>query len=316
MQLNDNIQEIIAKQLQNEATAEEVQLLQRWRMEDAENEKNYQAFSNAWLASDVSILSNRYSTENAWNAIDRKINRRPAKRIAFNAIRLSVAASVIGLMIIGSILFFNTKTSSLIRETATAANKTITLPDGSSMILREGSSAEWSSDFKQRNVHLKGEAFFDVQHDAQHPFSVVSIHSTVTVLGTSFTINTNAIADLVTVIRGKVAVQTGSEKAILTAGEAIQANEHLSTKINAETNAAAWQTGILKFAETPLRKVLTDVSNVYNRPVIIQPTELADKYTVTLRFEKQPINEVVNEIALVTGLSQRTAGDTIILYKK
>ncbi|MBT1712606.1 FecR domain-containing protein, partial [Fulvivirgaceae bacterium PWU5] len=69
----------------------------------------------------------------------------------------------------------------------------------------------YSSNFPQgyaREVVLEGEAYFDIAHDAAHPFVIHTQGVTVQVLGTAFNVEafTGQPAVVVTVTRGRVRV--------------------------------------------------------------------------------------------------------------
>jgi transmembrane sensor len=65
--------------------------------------------------------------------------------------------------------------------------KDFTLPDGSVITLNTNSLIETDFDARQRTLVLKrGEASFNVAHDADRPFAVHAIDNTVTALGTVF----------------------------------------------------------------------------------------------------------------------------------
>lgn len=87
----------------------------------------------------------------------------------------------------------------------------INLPDGSTVILNENSRVELSKNFSSnglREVHLYGEAYFDVTHDPNKPFIVYAGKVKTTVLGTAFNIKESPLSKTVTVTvtRGKVKV--------------------------------------------------------------------------------------------------------------
>jgi transmembrane sensor len=90
------------------------------------------------------------------------------------------------------------------------ARQTIHLPDGSTVILNQGSKLNYPSAFKgtSRDVYLSGEGFFDIQHQTRQPFFVHTGKVSVKVLGTAFNIKTfpSKSAIEVTVTRGKVQV--------------------------------------------------------------------------------------------------------------
>jgi transmembrane sensor len=85
------------------------------------------------------------------------------------------------------------------------------LPDGSSVWLNAGSSVSYAPDLLKggkREVTLTGEAYFDVKHDAAHPFIVHAGKLQIVVLGTSFNVKAykeDAFIET-TLIRGKVAI--------------------------------------------------------------------------------------------------------------
>ena len=97
-------------------------------------------------------------------------------------------------------------------------NQTLTLPDGSKVVLEKNSSIIVSEDFGKvnRTVLLKGKAFFKVVRNEKKPF-LVRIGNLVTeVLGTSFKVgsdNQNKSIE-VAVISGKVSVYATSKNGI------------------------------------------------------------------------------------------------------
>lgn len=83
---------------------------------------------------------------------------------------------------------------------------TIHLDDNSTVTLKTGARLRYPQKFTKdkREVYLDGEAFFDVSHDADRPFYVYYNNLVTHVLGTSFTIKTNAAAKQI-----EVAVRSG-----------------------------------------------------------------------------------------------------------
>src|SRR5688572_24021475 len=143
-------------------------------------------------------------------------------------------AVIIGLPILAAIaLYFNRQAvSSLVDLPKSASapvqqNETIyrnhgsspmqvSLADGSSVVLQSSSELALNSEFGRttREVHLKGEAFFNVFRDESKPFVVYTDEVVTRVLGTSF--NVRAYDDdgdiTVAVKTGKVSVYTNKHK--------------------------------------------------------------------------------------------------------
>ena len=96
------------------------------------------------------------------------------------------------------------------RQNKGATSELVRLSDGSTVVLKPGSSLRYPRIFAkdQRNVELKGEAFFEISKDSLRPFYVYANESVTKVLGTSF--NIRALPDerniIVKVQSGKVSV--------------------------------------------------------------------------------------------------------------
>lgn len=92
----------------------------------------------------------------------------------------------------------------------TGEYKNIRLEDGSQVILNGGSTLSLGNDFNKgkREVHLTGEAYFDVKPNDRQPFLIYTGSMDVKVLGTSF--NVRAYPDeqsvITSLIKGKVSV--------------------------------------------------------------------------------------------------------------
>lgn len=125
------------------------------------------------------------------------------------------AAAVIGLILVVRIFFtYDHSPVKKIPENVAVKyqeNRIIFLADGSKVVLSDGSRLSYPSSFdgkKKREVYLQGQAFFDIQHNAQKPFIVHTGNLQTIVLGTAFNIKAMANDKEVTVsvVRGKVKV--------------------------------------------------------------------------------------------------------------
>lgn len=82
------------------------------------------------------------------------------------------------------------KQARLLISSGKAERKTVVLEDGSIITLAKESSIEVRKQFNtdRRELWLKGEALFDVKHDASRPFIVYTPFDQVRVLGTTFNV--------------------------------------------------------------------------------------------------------------------------------
>jgi ferric-dicitrate binding protein FerR (iron transport regulator) len=99
--------------------------------------------------------------------------------------------------------------------TALRERRTVQMPDGTQVSLEQGSTLDYPERFsgKTREVTLKGEAFFEVTADPNHPFIVHTDLIKTTVLGTSFNVESypEGKEARVVVVTGKVKVETVGE---------------------------------------------------------------------------------------------------------
>lgn len=127
---------------------------------------------------------------------------------------LTVAAGILLLVSIAGYWWFNADqedfAESQLATTQYTGKQAVTLPDGSVIILNEGSKLSFSAEFgiEDREIRFSGEGYFDIVPDSDRPFRVHTGDVTTTVLGTSF--NLMAYEDQseirVAVERGEVAV--------------------------------------------------------------------------------------------------------------
>lgn len=127
-----------------------------------------------------------------------------------------IAAAVLVLISVG--LFWSVKKDNImpvINSESVASGyftgkQFVHLPDGSKVVLNEGSQLQYDDSFGKdnREVIFSGEGYFDVVHDPSRPFIVRTGVIKTTVLGTAFNVTAfGTDADIfVTVARGKVSV--------------------------------------------------------------------------------------------------------------
>jgi len=91
----------------------------------------------------------------------------------------------------------------------------VTLPDGTQVWLNGGSKLTYPNDFRHissREVTLSGEAYFEVKHDAAHPFVIHTEYLDIKDVGTIFNVKAypNGNMDEATLISGAIEVSVRS----------------------------------------------------------------------------------------------------------
>lgn len=147
----------------------------------------------------------------------------------------------------------------------------VILPDGSKVWLNAASSVKFPVSFaglRERELELRGEAYFDVVKNAKQPFIVKTPTQQVEVLGTQFNINsyTDEKEVKTTLLEGSVKISTElKSETILKPGQ--QAIHHQDKKIvvrPADETAVAWKKGLIKFSNADLQSIMRQISRWYD----------------------------------------------------
>jgi len=149
----------------------------------------------------------------------------------------------------------------------------IILQDGTHVWLNSGSTLSFPTSFASfstRSVDLKGEAYFEVAKDKQHPFVVKAQGQEVQVLGTHFNISSYADDASVktTLLEGSVRVVDihRHNSGILKPGEqsALTRTGALSIAPANTGEALAWKNGYFNFNNESLPEIMKQLSRWYN----------------------------------------------------
>ena len=175
------------------------------------------------------------------------------------------------------------------------------LPDGTHVWLSVGSEIAFNSHFGEgapRRVALRGEAFFDVHHDATSPFTVDAGDCHTTVYGTRFNVrNIEGDAPQVTLVSGKVGVSYHSKTVMLSPGhQAVLDNGDLMTQEADMDVALSWKEGHFYFDGQTLQEIVDEIGRWYGMPVSYMSD--ADINT-RLHFNAErswPVTRVIDEL--------------------
>lgn len=205
--------------------------------------------------------------------------------------------------------------------TSTGERDSLQLPDGTRVLLGPGSRLTVDGGYgrAERQVELRGEAMFDVRHDAARPFAVRAGTGVVRDIGTAFTVQTGPGGDLrVVVTSGAVAVRGASQPAaqetVLRQGDrAVLAGGRVEAERAAATpEDLAWTRGELVFRDAPLAQVAADVRRWYGVELRADDADVAGR-RLTASFNGEPREQVLRVIALALGAELEVRGDTAVL---
>ena len=152
-----------------------------------------------------------------------------------------------------------------------------------------------------REVHLTGEARFEVAKDAERPFIVSSGKMQTQVLGTVFDVNAypGKVA-AVTLFQGRVRISDKKQtrqKDILPGQQAILSEDNGFTIAEAQLTATeGWTKGEFSFDDAELAEIMKSVGTWYNASIIFHSPDLL-KQRIHFRFPRTTsLEEVVQAL--------------------
>jgi transmembrane sensor len=333
--------DLITRYFSGEIAEDELHLLSGWMKADPENEKTFSQYQKTWQLIEKQKIHSTVNLDQEWTDLQAKMdstftsNIKPGKVISLtqNSERPTsyiqktwkVAAAITVLLVSSFLLYFYFSKPANIVVTAQAGNIEQILPDGSVVSLHAGSQITYPEEFASddRNVELKGEAYFKVTHNITKPFIVSSGDARVEVLGTMFNVNTKTSAGTMEVVltSGKVSLYYKAkpeQNVLLVPGEkaVLKAEQNLISKsTNTDANYMAWKTRVLVFDNETLAEVANTLQNVYQTPVFLANSQLSG-CRVTATFNNQSLESVLQVLKETLELQVKKEGNRIEISGK
>jgi ferric-dicitrate binding protein FerR (iron transport regulator) len=186
--------------------------------------------------------------------------------------------------------------------------KTIMLPDSSTVMLNGNSHLSVSRHFdaKHRQVAVTGEAFFNVYHDAAHPFLVNTKQYTIRVLGTTFNVKSYPGTDTTatTLLTGKIEIIQG-ENENETPAVVLKPNQKF---VLATASTPGIQTS--KVASIAKGTVVKPVMDVTNRH-LVETSWARNK----MEINDRALAEIAEKLQAWYGIKIRFADEAVKAYR-
>lgn len=290
--------DLIARYLNNPADQFLQAEISRFCAESADNEAYFLEIEKIWNRSASASRLETVDEKGAIKQFKKTLKKQPSTKKLFNGWFQAFAAAVL-LFIVGYVLYAQSvQPNYIIKATAKNQIDSVKLADGSVIILNENTVLKYPDEFNSdtREVFLsKGQAFFKIARDINHPFKVSMNKSDVEVLGTSFNIKLANHKIELGVKTGKVLFSPykGGATSILTAGQALSYDiekKELITKT--AQNDDAWLTKELVFVDTPLDEVCKQLTDYYGVVIKLKDQKHAIK-KLNAKFQNQSLNDVL-----------------------
>lgn len=193
----------------------------------------------------------------------------------------------------------------------------IVLPDGTRIVLNVASRVDVPRDFGEgsRVVRLQGEAYFDVAHTTEHPFTVEAAGVRTTVLGTEFGVQAYRPTDFQVAVRsGKIAVNhvvlTANDVAHLSSTGRVLVAQHQPVDA-----LLAFTTGRLVVANRPLREAIDALDRWYDVDIRLGDPSLGD-VKLDAVLVSGSIGDLMEELGNALEVRVERHGQTLTLYPR
>jgi transmembrane sensor len=236
--------------------------------------------------------------------------------------RFAGAAAVIAAAIGAAYFWPHSEPESQTYATMVGGRETLALADGTRIDLNTDTRLRTRITAHERKVWLdKGEAYFQVKHDAAHPFVVIAGAHRITDLGTKFVVRETGERVDVSLLEGRARIDAPNardtaQSAILMPGDvAVATDTSLSVRKRPTRrieNDLAWRTGLLVFNNTTLGEA-ADAFNRYNRVKLVIENPQTAALTIDGTFHTDNVAAFVDVAQHVLKLNVKTSGDEIVI---
>ena len=312
MNINTDIDILLAKYFSGETSAKELSMLEDWIAASEENQACFDEMTLIYEKSAHAVPPRAANTEKAWDMFEQHMQqsnstqqnsevKKPTGKIKIQRY-IQVAAAVVILIAASFFLFTtNSEDNGSIYIVSTESIVEHTLPDSSKILLSENSSISYDQDYGDENklIALTGKASFNIS-DAGSDKLVVSIGETfIKDIGTIFTVdeNTDNHYISVNVESGVVLFYTAQDSGLsLYAGETgyfNKAAKQFSKQVDGKTVAY----NQIVFDATPLYKVVERLGQQFDTTIILTNDSLNGKQ-ITVSFDQdEGIDRILQIVA-------------------
>lgn len=198
----------------------------------------------------------------------------------------------------------------------------IVLADGSEVWVNSESELVYPVRFagEKRVVRLKGEAYFKVQADADHPFVVEVNGVEVAAVGTEFNVNSRKEKVVESVlVKGQVEVVNGTRQVMLTPNQLAVCDVETNGIVVKEVDVRKyidWKNGDFVFSDDRLEDVMNKLALWYDCDVVYADTELKEIRLSGDMKRYGEVEEFLHFLEISTGAHFSVKNKTIVVSIK
>ena len=327
--------ERVARYLADEAQPLEMESIRQWLDAEPERMEMINTLQQA-LASASGGDDSALDVEGALSAVKSRFESPRIARIippdtptvSFQACAPFLRAAAALLLVVGGgFLWRNMRESAVTGGTKTfmtavGERRQFKLADGTGVILGPASRLVVDGNSDDRTATLDGDAYFNVVHNPSQPFTVRVGVVQITDVGTAFGIQTDDSGGVrLAVDSGSVSLGThesdGTPREVLNARDRASVNPSgvvLVARAAVSEDDVAWVKGRLVFRDAPLIEVGAELYRWYGVRLRVADSTLGNLH-LTASFSDEPVDRVLNVIALSLGARLERQGNVATLYR-
>jgi ferric-dicitrate binding protein FerR (iron transport regulator) len=302
-----HMDELIVKHLTGDISPGELEVLEAWKQQSADNATYFQSMEDAWKRSEaltafraveVNADFERFKTRVGMQA---RVVKLPVRRavMRFAAVLIPAITLIAAYSLYQTVPGFGKWEAFKTKDNIDS----IVLKDASEVALNANSYLVYDKDFEgeTRSLKLKGEAYFKVAKNPDKPFVVKVGATEVKVLGTEFNLDENEVLGVVTlsVTEGRVLFSSSDDKVEVAAGEkAVFANNEIVKSKLTSSNCIAWKTGTIVFEKASLDEVVETVLDHFTEVITVENKSSDSDLYITTRFNNPSLEDVLVELRI------------------
>lgn len=294
---------LIVRHLNAKSTIEEALFLTAWLQESAENRETFSELKEIWAAGEE--MPDEETINEGLNNVKYKIAA--SNRTIYR--RYIAAAAMIAVVVVSCALLFYRADSYVEQSTLAGQVMHLKLPDGTLVHLAPESTIR----YRNREIILEGEAFFEVNKDVHHPFTVIAGKLSVNVLGTRFNVSDTAVS----LVDGKVQVRVKDNTYTLQPGQQLYYNAKAARCYQRTYDIEAvtgWASALLVFRNESFASAAAKIEKMYDVKIIFSDPETANS-RLFAKFSNKPLTYVLDVIKASDNLDYTIKGKNVYISR-
>jgi len=290
--------------------------------------KDDQTALDAWLDQSLAHRLAYWRLEAAWGRTERlaalrsagaeTVAHAPRKRPWSFAFRIAAAGIVIAAFGVAGVAYILSPKQTTY-ETPLGGHEIVALADGSRIELNTDTVLRTSA---RQAVLVKGEAYFQIKHDAVHPFIVLAGAHRITDLGTKFLVRRDADNLEVALTEGSARFDSSGSgtqpSTLMVPGDVVvaTANSLSVTKkpVVELASELSWRRGLLVFKYTSLGEAANQLNRYNSQKLVIADAAIA-KRTIYGTFQANNVELFARVARDVLGLRVENRGSEIVISR-